>query len=279
MHLDPTDLPALPASEPLLLFFQGATASGAVGLALAREVGAEGPVTGAEQVLRLAQAEPLLRAVEQWLQSPWDPAPCDARAPQSYQAVVRDPALAPPGTTLHLPLAALLAPPPPALRAPALAWAGHAAEALLGPVPAQALERLEPQALLWLPSAFGSQWSVSLRDPHGRLPPCPARLDLAAQRLVVPAAAGAALAPGAPDSADADTPQALLAQRVQVPLDHWLGWGRAEAPFQWPVPQPWAAELRVGGVTRAHGALLPLGQGCGMLVTAVDGAAEVPLAA
>ncbi|MFT3778961.1 MAG: hypothetical protein QM772_11920 [Ottowia sp.] len=266
MHYDITDSPALPAADSSLLFFQGSTACGAVGLALAREAGAEGPVTGAEQVLRLAQAEPLLRAVEQWLRSPWDPAPCAARALPGYRAVVRDPAVAPPGTTLHLPLAALLAPPPPVLRAPALAWAGHAAEALLGPVPAEALARLEPQALVWLPAAFGAEWAVSLRDPEGRLPPCPARLDLAAQRLVV--TAGAPPAIGAPDTAAAE-PQAVLAQRVQVPLDHWLGWGRAEVPFHWPVPQPWAAELRQGGAARARGALMRLGQGCGLWLEAV----------
>lgn len=257
------------AASPLR--FQGATACGAVGIVLARDADVSGPVSGVEQVLRLAQAEPLLRLVEQWLQSPWDPAPCadrDAAAWPGYQAVVRDPGLAPPGTTLHLPLGALLVPPPPALRAPALAWAGHAAEPVLGQVPAEALERLEPQALLWLPAAFGAEWTVRLRDPHGRLPPCPARLDLAAQRLVVTAGAvDQALAPD--EAGDAGVAQVVLARRVQVPLDHWLGWGRPGVPFQWPVPQPWAAELLQDGATRARGALLPLGQGCGLRVEAM----------
>ena len=255
------------------LRFQGATACGAVGLTLTRETHAQGPVTGVEQVLRLAQAEPLLQAVEQWLQSAWDPAPCtdqDGGAWTGYQAMVRDPALAPPGTTLHVPLGALLVPPPEPLRSPALVWAGHAAEPLLARVPTEVLARLEAGTLLWLPAAFGPEWTVSLRDPTGRLPPCPARLDLAAQRLTVSAGAvDAALAGEDPEATDAE-PLVLLAQRVQVPLDHWLGWGRAGMPFHWPVPQPWAAELRHAGATRAQGALMPLGQGCGLLVAALD---------
>lgn len=258
-----------------MLFFQGETACGVVGLALAREAGADGPATGAEQVLRLAQAEPLLCAVEQWLQSPWDPAPGAPDGLSGYQAVVRDPALAPPGTTLHVPLRALRVPPPAALRAPALVWAAQAAEVVLSQVPAEALERLVPQALVWLPAASADEWVVSLRDPNGLLPNCPARLDLRGQRLLVLAGAeDAALesadqmdGDGAPD--EAESPQVLLTQGVQLPLDRWLGWGRTQAAFQWPVPQPWVAELRHMGTTCASGALLPLGQGCGLLLDAV----------
>ena len=131
-------------SPPDALSFAGATDCGVVGLTLARDADAGGPASGAEQVLRLAQAEPLIAAVEQWLQSAWDPAPVAAAGVGAvYQAVVRDPALAPPGTRLHVPLGALLVPPPAALRAPALAWSMHAAQLVLGSVPLDALPPLQ----------------------------------------------------------------------------------------------------------------------------------------
>jgi hypothetical protein len=254
------------------LFFQGITACGAVGLTLAREAGAEGAITGIEQVLRLAQAEPLISAVEQWFRSDWDPAPCgncDEAVPGSYQAIVRNPALAPPGAILHLPLDALLAPPPELFCAPALTWAAQTAEVTLGNVPMPVLERLEPGALVLLPQAFSPKWMVTLRDPAGRLPACLARLDLAAQRLEVAASAVVAGTPSGGLDDDA-LPLVRLVQRVSVPLDHWLGFGRVNTPFHWPVPQPWAAQLCHAGIVRGRGALLPFGQGYGMLLESVE---------
>ena len=53
---------------------------------------------------------------------------------------------------------------------------------------------------------------------------------------------------------------------MRVPLEHWLGWGPASAPFHWPLPPPWPAELRLGDAVRARGALLPVGAGCGLWV-------------
>ncbi|MCL1961429.1 MAG: hypothetical protein FWG56_06595 [Desulfovibrionaceae bacterium] len=256
------------------LFFQGATACGAVGLTLAREAGAEGAVTGIEQVLQLAQAEPLICAVEQWLRSDWDPAPCgsgDEAVHDGYRAMVRDPALAPPGTILHLPLRALLAPLPEILCDAALTWAAPTANLVLGNVPLQVLERLEPGALVWLPQAFGPQWMVRLHDLARRLPTRLARLDLAAQRLEVAAGASAGTPPPEAARPDDDAqPLVRLAQGVPVPLDYWMGLGRADRPFHWPVPQPWAAQLCCAGAVRACGALLPIGQGYGMLLESVQ---------
>ena len=261
----PTEGPP-PTPPPAPMVFQGASACGPIGLALApaaATTGAGAP-TGAEQVLRLAQAEPLIRAVEQWLHGPWDPAPHAGAPVDGYRAVVRDPALAPPGTVLTLPLQALLAPPPDALRAPALRWAAHDATLVLADLPADALQNLQVGGLLWLPASFGSPWAVSLADPARQLPPCPAKLDLAAQRLTVtPAEHGAPTGAAAPE----DALQVQLSRPVQLPLDHWLGWARA--PFHWPVPPPWAAELRQGAVVRARGALLPMGAGCGLRVEAL----------
>jgi len=267
-----------PAGVTTRLFFQGATACGAVGLTLAREVAAGGQdATAIEQILRLAQAEPLISAVEQWLRSDWDPAPCgggNQAMRDGYQIMVRNPALAPPGTLLHLPLEALRAPPPELLCAPALTWTAQPASLTLDNVPMSVLDQLEPGALVLLPRAFGPKWVVSLCDPSGRLPACSARLDLAAQRLEMaarPAAAGAPpdAAPAQPDDGDAQ-PLVRLTQRVMVPLDHWMGFGSANTPFHWPVPQPWAAQLCHAGVTCGHGALFPLGRGYGMLLESVE---------
>jgi hypothetical protein len=268
-------------SEPLdanaKLFFQGATVCGAAGLTLARQVGAEGAARGIEQVLQLAQAEPLMRAVEQWLRSDWDPAPCgscDAAVHQGYQATVRDPALAPPGTILHLPLKALLARPPEILCAPALTWAAQTADLILANVPPLVLEQLAPGALVWLPQAFSPQWIVRLRDLVGRLPARLARLDLAAQRLEVAASVAAGAPPdatlAAPPPNDDEQPFVRLVQGVPVPLDYWMGFSRAGLPFHWPVEQPWAAQLCHAGSVRACGALLPAGQGYGMLLEFVQ---------
>jgi len=274
MDHDCLPLQTKPVDVTAKLFFQGITARGAVGLTLARAAGAEGLATGIEQVLRLAQTEPLISAVEQWLRSDCDPIPCDDCAQavhDGYQAEVRNPALAPPGTILHVPLEVLLTPPPELLCAPALTWAAQTADLTLGNIPMPVLEQLEPGALVLLPQAFGPKWMVRLRDPAGRLPDRLGRLDLAAQRLEVAANAPA----GTPSGASArlyDDAQPLvrLVQRVSVPLDYWLGFSRANTPFYWPVPQPWAARLCHADVTRARGALLPLSQGYGMLLESVE---------
>ena len=76
------------------------------------------------------------------------------------------------------------------------------------------------------------------------------------------------------DEDAADEPRVLLQRRIELPLDHWLGWGLAEAPFHWPVPQPWSAELRVRDAVHAHGALLPVGAGCGLLVESLAAVAS-----
>jgi len=261
-----------PVDATAKLFFQGGTACGPVGLTLAREAEAEGEgAAGVEQVLRLAQAEPLISAVEQWLRSDWDPAPCgggNEAMRDGYQIMVRNPALAPPGTLLHLPLEALRTPPPDILCAPALTWTAQPADLTLDNVPTSVLDQLEPGALVLLPRAFSPKWVVSLCDPSGRLPTCSARLDLVAQKLVeVAAKAAAAGAP--PDAGDAQL-LVRLTQRVMVPLDHWMGFGSATMPFHWPVPQPWAVQLCRAGITHGRGALLPLGQGYGMLLESVE---------
>ncbi len=142
---------------------------------------------GAALVLLLSQAEPLIAAVEEWLESPWDPRPAAGHftSVTASEAVVRDPALAPPGTRLVLPLDFLLSPPPHTLQPPRLSWPCHVAEVVLALVDPEALDQLEPGGLLWLPASFGGRWPISLRDPHGKLPPCHALFDMAGQQLVL----------------------------------------------------------------------------------------------
>jgi len=254
------------------LSFSATTTCGTVGLTLAREAGATGIVTGIEQVLRLAQAEPLLRSVETWLCAPWDPLPCHEGDTISHsflwehgwRAHVRDTQLAPPGTSLYLLLDTL--PPPPAapLRAPALVWQRCPAQMWLSDLPDSVLAQLEPQALLWLPAAFAPSWRVQLHATNAQLPPCWGRLDLTAQQLVFDASPTQELG----HTATANTPQVILTQEVHIPLDYWLGWEQSP-PQPCPLPQPWAAELRHGQTVHAQGALLPLAQGCGLLIDSV----------
>ena len=270
--------PDTPATVPPSMAFRGESACGPVGLMLPRAVAAHAPASGAEQVLRLAQAEPLIQAVEQWLHAPWDPQPlavglndadADADAVSGeYRAVVRDPALAPPGSTLTMPLDALHLPPPESLRAPALSWASQLATVVLGEVPPEALAQLQVGGVLWLPGSFAAAWDVRLVDPAGQLAPCAAALELAAQRITVPPLGPERGVPA--DAADAAALQVVLARTVSLPLDHWLGWGRAGAAYHWPTPQPWAAELRQGPNVWARGALLPLGDGCGLYIESVE---------
>lgn len=268
--------PAAPASNPATadatarLYFSGRTDCGELGLALPSTADVSQTPTGPEQVLQLTRAEPLICALEDWLQTPWDPAPTPAAAHTrqqhlSYEAVVHDPALAPPGTTLLIPHQAALAMPPPPLYAPALTWQGCRAELLLSQVPETALAQLQPGALLWLPEACGPDWPVCLHDPAQRLPDRTARLDLGAQRLTF----------------DAETPvphdggpQVWLTQPIHLPLDQWLQWPAASGDQPQPlVSQPWQAQLRWRGTVRAQGHLLPLGRGCGLLLHSVAHAA------
>lgn len=250
-------------------YFEGATPHGPMGLWLRPDTQDPGSIKGAELVLLLSQAEPLIVAVEEWLQSPWDPCPAadHSISVTACEAVVRDPALAPPGTRLALPLDFVLAPPPHTLQPPRLSWPCQVAEVVLALVDPEALDQLEPGGLLWLPASFGRHWPVSLRDPHGKLPPCQALFDMAGQQLVLGQDSDNSTA-----QYPSDIPQlhVVLTRTLQVPLNHWLGWNTKAPTYQWPMPQPWGAELRLDGQVKARGSLLQLGQGCGLWVERLD---------
>jgi len=258
------------------LAFAATTICGTIGLTLAREAGATGSVTGMEQVLRLAQAEPLLRSVETWLNAAWDPQPCPAGETllhpalwqRGWRAQVRDTQLAPLGTCLYLLPDALPPPPTAPLLAPALEWQCCPAQVRLSHLSESVLAQLEPQALLWLPSAFAPSWQVQLHATDAQLPPCWARLDLTAQQLVFDASSPIQELGQTDHTATAHTPQVILTQEVHIPLDCWLGWEQS-TPHLCPLPQPWMAQLRRGQIVHAHGALLPLAQGCGLLLDSV----------
>lgn len=250
-------------------YFEGVTPSGSMGLWLRPDTKDQDPINGATLVLLLSRAEPLIVAVEQWLQSPWDPCPAAGHfiSLAICEAVVRDPALAPPGTRLALPLDFVLAPPPHALQPPRLSWPCQVAEVVLALLDPAALDQLEPGGLLWLPASFGRHWSVSLRDPHSKLPPCQALFDMAGQQLLLDQGS---------DNSTAQYPSSIpqlhvvLTHTIQVPLNHWLGWNTKAPTYQWPMPQPWGAELRLDGQVKARGSLLQLGQGCGLWMERLD---------
>ena len=255
------------------LNFCGATSCGPVGIALADTSDAPGPVSGVRQVLCLAQAEPLIDQVEQWLQSAWDPAPTDAGACLAgYRAVVRDPALAPPGTVLTVPQGALRTSPPDALRAPALSWRHCVARLWLSEVPHEALSQMELGCLLWLPASFGKEWQVRLLDPAHGLPACTARFDLQAKKVTVPPQTRVKW----PDEGEIEPAGALsvmLTAPVALPLECWLGWADG-TPLQWPVSPPLEAELWRDGSVLAAGSLMLAGDGCGLLVTSMGAATD-----
>lgn len=253
------------AHTPAQWYFEGATPCGPLGLWLTPEAPDQTSINGAELVMLLSRAEPLICAVEQWFQSPWDPCPAEGcfASDGVFEAVIRDPALAPPGTRLALPLEAVLAPPPHALQPPRLAWPGQVAEVVLASLAPEVLEQIEAGGLLWLPDSFGQHWHVHLHDPTGRLPPCQARFDMANQQILLGQCLGTHATP-CQDSTP--QPQVVLTRTVQVPLNHWLGWSTETPAYQWPMPQPWEAELRLEGHVQARGSLLPLGQGCGLWV-------------
>lgn len=256
-------------SNPADWYFEGTTPHGPMGLWLRSDTQDPDSIKGAELVLLLSQAEPLIVAVEEWLQSPWDPCPAAGHSISvtACEAVVRDPALAPPGTRLALPLDFVLAPPPHTLQPPRLSWPCQVAEVVLALVDPEALDQLEPGGLLWLPASFGGRWPISLRDPHGKLPPCHALFDMAGQQLVLGQDSDNSTAQ---HSSDIPQHHVVLTRTIQVPLNHWLGWNAKAPAYQWPMPQPWGAELRLDRQVIARGSLLQLGQGCGLWVEHLD---------
>jgi hypothetical protein len=164
----------------------------------------------------------LIRALEDWLAMPLDPAPVATDLPSTLGVAVPAPAglVGTPGVGLHLPWGLVLqaATPPEVLLA--CAWPALVCEVELAryPIAPGSREALRAGHLL-LPGAFEARWQVALVDPVQGLQ-LEATYAAATGHLQgfeyarrwVPAAAGAPVW------------RVVLSQRVAVPLTQALGW-------------------------------------------------------
>lgn len=259
-----------------VLYFKGHLGASVAGLLLPMDAlaVAPGPLTGPQLMLELAKAEPLVSAVEQWQQAPWDLAPdplsCDASDPATWcEAAVCAPALAPAGTRLRLPWSALRTAPPSWLQAPHVIWPQVEAEVCIDHLHGDELECLPIGSLFWLTPSFGTDWPITVRDPLHRLAPCSGQWRRGQVLLEQPtlnpfsAHAGTTRVP-CPAPLDAsEQADVVLADPLSVSLEHWLGWSPTAArstalPLH---PQNLAVQVHQAGAVRASGGLLPLGRG------------------
>lgn len=204
----------------------------------------------------LGGAEGVLQALEDWLGCGLVPELVPASAPWSFPAHATG---APTSTDLvaHLPLSVLRSAgaPPPALLA-GWTWQTLRCDLVFDTVPLTLadVQGLEPEALLLLPAAFASQWHGLLRPEGGQGGVHGARLYEQRGRLC---AAAQGTAESHPPN---DHATVRLAQPVDVPLPHLLGWGAAKAPALDTPPLLEAGAVRVHGSALVQGRALATGQ-------------------
>jgi hypothetical protein len=193
-----------------------------------------GPASGSAGAvglaLQLAPCEPLIRALEDWLALPLDPAPVAVDMPLAPGVAVEAPSClaGSPSVRLHLPWGLVLEAGPPPEVWVSSGWPALSCEVELAryPGPPGSREALQTGHLL-LPGAFEARWQVALLDPgHG--------LQLAATFV---AAAGVlqgfeCVRRWAPSAAEAPVWRVVLSQRVALPLAQALGW--QGGPVAWP---------------------------------------------
>ncbi|WP_426305048.1 hypothetical protein ACN9MJ_20530 [Acidovorax facilis] len=243
-------------------------------------------------MLQLAHAEPLVGAVEQWLRCPWLLQPVDMLpevtvGPGVCDAEVQTAALAPLGTRLRLPWAALASPPPAWLLSPHVTWPGVHTELCLDTARAADMADLSDGTLVWLTPSLGREWPVTVRPVGGHLParagvlaraptaragnpPQDARIGLELHAtlpgvLHVPTADAGAHSEVATEM---DTDAEIVWHGVPpIGLEQWLGWKtRPAAPsasltLRLPLPAPVGLSLQQGGVVQVRGELIPLAGG------------------
>lgn len=248
--------------------------------------------TGPRLMLQLAHAEPLVGAVEQWLRCPWLLQPVDMLpevtvGPGVCDAEVQTAALAPLGTRLRLPWAALASPPPAWLLSPHVTWPGVHTELCLDTARAADMADLSDGTLVWLTPSLGREWPVTVRPVGGHLParagvlaraptaragnpPQDARIGLELHAtlpgvLHVPTADAGAHSEVATEM---DTDAEIVWHGVPpIGLEQWLGWKtRPAAPsasltLRLPLPAPVGLSLQQGGVVQVRGELIPLAGG------------------
>ncbi len=248
--------------------------------------------TGPRLMLQLALAEPLVGAVEQWLCCPWLLQPLYMLPAVNVEldfcdAEVQNAALAPLGTRLRLPWAALASPPPAWLVSPHVGWPSVHTELCLDTVPAADVAGLPDGSLVWLTPSLGTEWPVTVRPARGHLParagllapPPEGRTGKSPRHACTDLELNAAL-PGAMHVRAADAGgHSEVASGMNadaeivwhgvppIGLEQWLGWqARAAAPsgalrMRLPLPVPEGLCLQQGGAVRARGELIPLAGG------------------
>ena len=309
-------LPLLPAPDPCLREPQDpaphldallASLATRDGDASVPDVRAAGDIatawTGPRLMLQLAKAEPLISAVEQWLRHPWLLQPGEAARAGPLEsgmceAVVQAAALAPVGTLLRLPWAALAGPPPGWLQSPHVTWPSVPIELCLDTAPAEAVADLAEGSLVWLTPSLGREWRVTARPIGGRLPVRAGVLIRSpAVRTGTPPMAGqlgldlqeprptAIEPPAAETQANADADAEIVWHGMPpMGLEQWLCWqarpaGRSvpaspAAPVRLRLPPMLPGELRLqqGGAVRARGDLVPLADGYALRIRSAAGA-------
>ena len=243
-----------PVAASELRWFSGPTERGVLSLGLPRALDAGAGVLS--QVLALGEVEPLIAAVETWLEVAWDPAPTQEPMLGAQGFEVRLPGLAPPGTRLLFEASLSDVPPPPkALCAPNVAWTVHEASVCLGQVPVAAKDELAEGALVWIPASFLRPWLGQLAGQGGVRQ---VEVDLGSGRLQAAERA---------EAEDTDGLTINLQHMLRVPLDVLLGWPRAE-PWQHALqPHALSLSLQHGNKRLAHGQVLPLGRGHAMRIS------------
>lgn len=252
-------------------------------------------------MLQLAKAESLISAVEQWLRHPWllqpsEATPADARQSSTCEAVVQTAALAPVGTRLRLPWAALSGTPADWLQSPHVAWPSVRTELCLDTAPAAAVADLAEGSLVWLTPSLGCEWPVTVRPIGGHLPvregvlvrdpavrtDAPPRAEHLGLNLHAPLPT--ATEPLATDSHANTDAEIVWHGMPPLGLEQWLGWQArpavlsvppasiAPVRFRLPPMLPGELHLQQGGALRAHGDLVPLAGGYALRIRSALGA-------
>lgn len=259
--------------------FSGDTSLGPVGLTLSINVddhGGQAGRTAAQQALLLAHGEPLICAIENWLQIDWDPRPCSASSLPPPLAVTPNARLAPKGSLLHLPTEALLRI-HSGWETPDLQWRTCPCDLVLdhrqlptGHLP----ECLAEGDVVMMPSTFRASWSAliwpqpqafSWAASHGEVTP-DGKIVLPVTHSTQPWNPHSANTP----SSSASSVELRIVSRppIDIPLNRLMpSWSR-ESPY--PLLgsiTDTEMELQVNRRTCARGHLLRLGQGWGLRLT------------
>ena len=223
----------------------------------------------------LAQVEPWLQALEDWLGLGLVPELASPSTPWDFQqhATGTAPSL---DLTVHLPLSALqaaaTAPPAPLAE---WSWQTLHFDLLVDTVPLKTadVQALEVGALLLLPAAFGTQWHGRLRPVSGQGSMYGARLYEQRGRLRVAAQGTVASPPPKQHAA------VRFVHPLEVKLQHLLGWSTGKVPAL-DAPQLTEAGALIVEASAlvqtqplATGQLVPVGSGFAVHIGGLPGAA------